>query len=122
MEWKYLYSPNWVTCILSATGRRNIKSLIFLQSMQRQSISRPNFTDVRYSVIPLSHIWCCHLSHPLHNNPSCRALTGSLHQMHRSCADMINNGRNQNFDFLQFSSIAAATSSIVNRGDGLETH
>ena len=90
----------WVTRILSATGRRN-PALMFLQSTQCQSniISTFHWCAIFGRVIPLPHLRYCHLSHPSHSNPSCRALTGSLHRMHRSCADMIDNGRNWNFDF-----------------------
>ena len=84
------YLPTWTNRVLSATGRRK-PTLMLRQSLQRQSMSCPCWTALRYWTreIPLLQVRCCHLSQPSHCKPSCRALTGSLHQMHRSsCVDI----------------------------------
>ncbi len=86
------YLPSWTNRVLSARGRRK-PALMLRQSLQLQSMSFPSLTAVRYWIweIPLLQVRCCHLSQPSHCKPSCRALTGSLHQMQRSpCVDIFN--------------------------------
>ncbi len=93
------YSRSWTNLVLSAAGNRN-PALKLRQSSHRQSISSPHLTAVRYAIseIPLLQVRCCHLSQQSHNSPCCRALTGCLHQIQLSSADISSVWRSKTSD------------------------
>ena len=93
------YSHSSTSLVLSAAGNKN-PALKLRQSTQRQSISSPHLTAVRYAIseIPLLQVRCCHLSQQSHNSPCCRALTGSLQRMQLSSADIFSKTVNRTSD------------------------